>query len=171
VINDFEDVPAVFKLASKVPVPAGRYTWSNVGAELRSSDARPYLLNLLVTCCSFYNGRYLQVDVEADYRPNALFQFGPHYTFTNIDLPTGSVGIHLFAADFIVNFTPDMQLFTQVQFDNISQNFALSVRYRWEYRPGNELFVSLGQAAQIPGTAFTPNSAQAIVRLGNTFRF
>jgi len=171
VINDFEEVPAVFKLASKVPVQPGHYTWSNVGVELRSSDARPYLLNLNITCCSFYNGRYLQVDAEVDYRPNALFQFGPHYTFTNIDLPTGSVGIHLATADFIVNFTPDMQLHTELQFDNISQNFTVSMRYRWEYKPGNELFVSLGQAAVIPGTTFTPNSAQAIIRLGNTFRF
>ena len=60
--------------------------------------------------------------------------------YTSIDLPTGSVGIHLITADFIVNFTPDMQLFTQGQFDNISQKFALSVRYRWEYQPGKVLW-------------------------------
>ena len=171
VINDFEDVPAVFKIASKVPVPVGRYNWTNVGAEMRSSDARPYLAMLDVTCCSFYNGRSLVVDLHVDYRPNALFQFGPHYTYTSISLPTGPVDIHLIAADFIVNFTPDMQLFTQGQFDNISQKFALSLRYRWEYQPGNEIFASIGQSALIPGTTFTPQISQAVIRLGHTFRY
>jgi hypothetical protein len=45
------------------------------------------------------------------------------------------------------------------------------MRYRWEYRPGDELFISIGQAAQIPGTTFHPQISQAVVRLGNTFRF
>jgi hypothetical protein len=31
--------------------------------------------------------------------------------------------------------------------------------------------VSIGQAADIPGTTFKPNISQVIVRLGNTFRF
>jgi hypothetical protein len=171
VINDFEDVPTPFKVASTVPVLVGRYNWTNIGAEMRSSDARPYSAIVNVTCCSFYNGRSLMVDLQLDYRPNALFQFGPGYTFTSIDLPTGSVDIHLITADFIVNFTPDMQLFTQGQFDNISQKFALSVRYRWEYQPGNEIFISVGQAALIPGTTFTPQISQAVIRLGHTFRY
>jgi hypothetical protein len=82
------------------------------------------------------------------------------------------VNIHLFASDIIFNFTPDMQLFTQVQYDNISEKFALSFRYRWEYEPGQELFVSVGQSAEIPGPpTFVPRSTQASVRLGRTFRF
>jgi len=113
----------------------------------------------------------LLIDFQGDYRPNELFEIRPQYIYTFIHLPTGSVGIHLATLDFVVNFTPDMQLFTQAQFDNISQNFALSVRYRWEYRAGDEIFVSLGQAAMIPGTTFMPQISQAIVRIGNTFRF
>jgi hypothetical protein len=96
-INDFEDVPAVFKLASTVPVPVGRYTWTNVGANFGTSDARPYSVSLDVICCSFYNGHYLNVDLQFDVRLSALFQFIPHYTYTWIDLPTGrlpSTSIH-----------------------------------------------------------------------------
>jgi len=64
-----------------------------------------------------------------------------------------------------------MQLFTQVAFDDIRQNFTPSVRYRWEYEPGNELFVLFGQGSQIPGMPKIPQVTQAAVRLGHTFRF
>jgi hypothetical protein len=167
----FEDVPAPFLIADKVPVPVGRYHWTNIAGFFRTSDSRPVSARMDVMCCSFYNGSYLRIETQIDYRPSRFLQLQPRYTYTFVDLPTGSVGIHLATLAAIVNFTPDMQLYNEIQFDNISQNFALAMRYRWEYRPGDELFVSIGQAAEIPGTTFRPQVTQAVVRVGNTFRF
>ena len=39
-----------------------------------------------------------------------------------------------------------MNLALQVQYDNISGNLGLSLRYRWEYEPGNEIFFGIGQS-------------------------
>jgi hypothetical protein len=64
-----------------------------------------------------------------------------------------------------------MQVAIQAQFDTISRNFGLSSRFRWEYSPGNELFVGLGQTAIVPGTNFRAQTTQLSVRLGQTFRF
>jgi hypothetical protein len=152
-------------------VPVGRYHWTNIAGFFRTSDSRPVSARMDVMCCSFYNGNYLRIEAQLDLRPSRFLQFQPRYTYTFVDLPTGSVGIHLATLAAIVNFTPDMQLYNEIQFDNISQNFALAMRYRWEYRPGDELFVSIGQAAEIPQTTFRPQITQAVVRLGNTFRF
>ena len=82
------------------------------------------------------------------------------------------MNIHLVNADLRINFTPDMQVFGQVQFDNISENFAAAIRFFWEYEPGQQLFASIGQSAVIPGEpVFVPQSTQATIRLGQTFRF
>ena len=164
-------MPATFKVAGKVPVPPGRYHWTNGNLSLQSSNARPLTASLDIQCCSFYDGNYFRVDVRTDVRLGALFQLVPRYTYTYINLPGGLLNIHAISANFIVSFTPDMQLVNQVQFDNVSERFTLSMRYRWEYEPGQELFVSVGQAAQIPGEEFVASSTQAIVRLGHTFRF
>jgi hypothetical protein len=169
--NFFEDVPEQFLIADTVPVLPGRYRWSNIGGSFRSSDARPFVFRTDIMCCTFYNGDYLRIDSQIDYRPIRFLQLQPRYTYTYVSLPTGSVHIHLATAAVIVNFTPDMQLFNEIQYDNISQNFALSMRYRWEYSPGDELFISFGQAALIPESRFTPLISQAVIRLGNTFRF
>jgi hypothetical protein len=109
--------------------------------------------------------------VKLTYRPNPYFEFIANYDGTFIQLPTGHVDIHILALDSAINFLPDMQLALQAQYDNISQRFALSLRYRWEYEPGQELFVSVGQAAVIPGQTFVPGATQAAIRLGHTFRY
>ena len=39
------------------------------------------------------------------------------------------------------------------------------------WRDDPKIFVSIGQAAEIPGMTFYPRITQAVVRIGNTFRF
>jgi len=59
----------------------------------------------------------------------------------------------------------------QGQFDNISRNFAFLARYHWEYEPGNELFIALGQGEIIRSSAFLAQRSLFTIRLGHTFRF
>jgi hypothetical protein len=104
-------------------------------------------------------------------RPSTYFEITASHGTNSIDLPTGKVDIHLSTADAAVNFTPDMQIALQAQYDNISENFGFSARYRWEYHPGNELFVGVGQTALISNRDFIGQMTQATIRLGHTFRF
>jgi hypothetical protein len=105
------------------------------------------------------------------YRPNAFFEIIPTWDATFISLPTGDVDIHLLSIDGAINFTPDMQIALQTQYDNISQHFGFSARYRWEYEPGNEFFVAFGQAAMFMNNRFFAQTSLLSIRLGHTFRF
>jgi len=169
--DDYEDVPATFKIAGKIPVQPGQYHWTNGSIYLQTSNARPVSARIDVLCCSYYDGHQLKVTLRADMRPNATFQFAPRYVYTYLDMPGGLLNIHAVSIDLITTFTPDMQLYTEVQYDNVSQKFALSIRYRWEYQPGQEFFASFGQSALIPGQEFVARTSQAIIRLGHTFRY
>ena len=171
VYHYYENVPATYFLPKDVPVPAAQYQWTNGVVQINTTRGRWYSVNWIVECCSFYNGNYLKSDLTFIFRPNEYFEITPHYVATFIDLPTGRVAIHIISASGGVNFTPDMQILAQVQFDNISRSFGFSARYRWEYQPGNEIFVSLGQSAFIPGTTFEPQTTQLSIRLGHTFRY
>jgi hypothetical protein len=115
--NDYEDVPVQFKIASKVPVPAGRYNWTNGSIYIQTSNARPITARLDVLCCSYYDGHQLRTTLQLDMRPNATFQFAPKYTYTYLDLPGGLLNIHAVSLSLITNFTPDMQLYTEAQYD------------------------------------------------------
>jgi hypothetical protein len=169
--NYYENVPAPFSLPGGVIVPAGRYEWTNVRPFLDTTQGRDYVLTTSVECCSFYNGDYLKADVTFIWRPTPQLEFTPRWTGTWIDLPTGSVDIHVLSMNTVFNFTPDMQFLMQMQYDNISDSFGFSARYRWEYSPGNDLFIAFGQSALIPGTDLQLQTSQISVRLGRTFRF
>ena len=171
VINSYENVPVLFLLPRTVPVLAGSYEWTNVNLGVRTFNGRLLTLQADVTCCSFYDGRSTLMRATLIFRPSTYFEINVSRETNLIDLPTGSVDIHLATADAAVNFTPDMQVALQAQYDNISENFGLSTRYRWEYRPGNELFIGLGQSALISDGSFIGQMTQSTVRLGHTFRF
>ena len=170
-VNSFESVPVLFFLPRTVPVPAGNYDWTNVNVGVRTFNGRLLTLQADVTCCRFYDGDAVVTRVNLILRPSTHFEINVGHEANAIDLPTGTVDIHLATADAVVNFTPVMQVALQAQYDNISENFAFSARYRWEYRPGNELFVGVGQSALISNRSFIGQVTQATIRLGHTFRF
>ena len=170
-VNSFESVPVPFFLPRTVAVPMGNYDWTNVNVGLRTFNGRLLTLQADVTCCRFYDGDAVVTRVNLIFRPSTHFEINVGHEANAIDLPTGAVDIHLATADAVVNFTPVMQVALQAQYDNISENFAFSGRYRWEYHPGNELFVGVGQSALISNRGFIGQTTQATIRLGHTFRF
>jgi len=170
-VNSFESVPVPFLLPRAVPVVVGKYDWTNVNVGLRTFNGRLLTLQADVTCCRFYDGDAVVTRVNVIFRPSTHFEINMGHEANAIDLPTGAVDIHLGTADGVVNFTPVMQIALQAQYDNISENLGFSGRYRWEYHPGNELFVGVGQSALISNRGFIGQMTQATIRLGHTFRF
>jgi Carbohydrate family 9 binding domain-like/Domain of unknown function (DUF5916) len=171
IVNSFENVPVAFDLPRAVPVQVGEYNWTNVNVGVRSFNGRVLSLQADLTCCRFYDGDALVSRLTVIFRPSTHFEINVSHEANAIDLPTGAVDIHLATADGVVNFTPVMQIALQAQYDNISENLAFSGRYRWEYHPGNELFIGLGESALVSNRGFIGQMTQATIRLGHTFRF
>ncbi len=63
-----------------------------------------------------------------------------------------------------------MNFALQGQWDNISRDLGFLARYRWEFLPGSELFVALGQGAILSRNGFDARRSELSVRLGHTFR-
>ncbi len=169
--NFFEAVPEIFDLPGDILVPPGNYNWNIVKAGFSNSDARLIGVEIEVECCGFYDGSALQAEAEIGFRPNEFYTFALTYEFSHFDMPGGETDVHLLEAASVINFTPDMELRLQAQYDNISRDFGFLARYRWEFTPGGELFIAFGQAGRIPTSRFVAERSQFSVRLGHTFRF
>ena len=172
--NSYENVSS-FLLPGKVVVPTGEYTWNHVDVTMRTTQSRLYFINWEVDCCRYYNGNYLKSALSFDYIINETWAFVLTHTMSLIDLPTGQVNIHIAELSVTTNFTPDMHIDSQFQYDNITKRFTALARYRWEYEPGSELFVSLGEQSAITDPFFHPHYAsdntRAQIRIGHTLQF
>ena len=175
VLNTYEAPFAPFRLPKGLVIPAGRYEWSHISPKLVTSFARPLTVTWETDCCTYYNGDYLKSDLTLDYRPNDTFGIVLQHVMTVLHMPAGHVNIHIIALEPVVNFTPNMEWRTQIQYDNITQRVGVLSRFRWEYTPESELFVSIGESALLQGPVFGPyyksTNTQALVRLGQTFQF
>ena len=170
-INSFEHLSKPFTLPRSVVVPVGDYTWTNLLAHVETSVAQPLSLIAELNCCSYYDGHNLQGHVQLNFRPNQFYELQATYDPSFIRLPASKVDIHVLSLNAVLNFTPDMQIGAQTQYDNISKSFGLLARYRWEFVPGSDILIAIGQSALIPGTDFKPQTTQASVRVTHTLRF
>lgn len=64
-----------------------------------------------------------------------------------------------------------MNITFQAQHDYISENLGYSVRYRWEFDPGSELLVVVGDDATVNSIGrYESHLSQVSVRIGHLFR-
>ncbi len=173
VINRYEFIPTAFNLPGGVVIPAGGYQWTNIIPYIDTTQGRAVVFALGVECCSYYDGDYLAVETEIRFRYGDRLEIVPSFEAEFFDMPTGYVGIQIYSLSTFLSITPTMQLITQTQYDNISRNFGFSARYFWEYSPGNELFIGIGQTALItrPNQTFLGQVSEFSIRMGRTFRF
>ena len=147
--NDYEKVSAPFTLPHGVVVPAANYDWQVLHGHFETATDRLISGIFDVQCCGFYGGHLLQTDTTINLHPGDTLTFSGRHIMQQISLPTGHVAIHIASIDAALNFTPDMQLRMQAQYDNISHDLGYSVRYRWEFEPGSELLVAVGDDATV----------------------
>jgi len=164
-----ETVPS-FTLPRNIEVPAGTYVFSTWHVHADTAPARLVSANLDFQYGKYYGGTLLQSDVTLNLNPNETISAGVRHVMQQMTMPGGNVTIHIGAIDTSLNFTPDMYVRAQLQYDNISKNFELSMRYRWEFAPGTELLVVLGDDATLNNTYYQSHASTFSVRLGKTFR-
>ena len=164
-----------FLIAGELPVPLGDYHFNQFYVVLNSSNSRKLIADVEVTCCRIYDGDYLGLNTILEFRLSKYFRLTAKHNMEKFEMPSGKLTVHIGSLDSSINFTPDMQIDTQMQYDNISERFSFSARYRWFPRPETEVFIAVGQTADMksnnfPGH-FDADQTQVTVRLGHTFRF
>ncbi|MEQ1931023.1 MAG: carbohydrate binding family 9 domain-containing protein [Parvularculaceae bacterium] len=173
--HGFLDIREPFDIAGVVPVPVGEYRFTQYEASVSLTSARPVGGRAEVRWGDVYNGDYLSTEFGLNLTPSMHFRFAAAYEYTKFSLPTGAVGIHVGSIDSTVAFSPTMILRTDLQYDNISENFTFFSRFSWEPKPHQEVFISFGHTALIEEERF-PQSFRAqgtslALRLGHTLRF
>ena len=168
-----ENLPAPFGIARGVVVPPGEYVWQTGRTEYRLGPQRQVSGGVYASGGAFYDGHRTEVGFTGGRASlSSHLSLEPGITLNWVDLPGGDFVSHLFVIRATVMPSPRMVIGGLVQYHAQQQTLGSSVRLRWEYTPGSELFVVYtdGRDTSRPGAPTLTNRA-VIAKVTRLLRF
>ena len=154
-IGEYELLPTAFRIAPRVTVPQGGYDNKTLSAVYSLANNRALAGRVSAATAAFYDGH--RYDASYSGRIAFLPQLAsePSISLSWVRLPYGDFDARLVANR--ITYTPTTRLFVSslIQYNVDAKSLSSSVRLRWEYRPGSELFLvySDGRDTSRPGPA------------------
>ena len=134
-------VPRPFTISPGVVVPVGGYDYWTVRTAYSLGQQRPISGRLALGRGTLYGGRPHRSKLQRTRGVHSGFAVEPSVSLNWVDLPYGTFLAQLLNSRFIVTPSPRMIISSLVQDNMSARSITSSVRLRWEYRPGSELFV------------------------------
>ncbi|MGE3842074.1 MAG: DUF5916 domain-containing protein [Vicinamibacterales bacterium] len=153
-LREYEFVPRAFAISPGVIVPPGGYDYGTLRLSYNVGQQRKVSGRVIGTFGSFYgDGTRREASYSGYIGLNKHLGFEPNASLAWVTLPFGEFTARVVSVRTIVTPTPRMMLSGLTQFNAASHSLSSSVRLRWEYRPGSELFVvySDGRDTVSPG--------------------
>ena len=140
--DNFERLFLPFLVAPGVIIPVGSYSFADATVSYLMGAQRRFSGTAAVQMGQFYDGTILGFTLSGA-RLAILKQFSvePSMTVNRVEMPAGDFTTRLYRARTDYGFSPRMFLSALLQWSSSDNTFSSNVRYRWEYRPGSELFV------------------------------
>ena len=143
VTRDYELLVQPFTVAgSSVTIPRGGYTFTDMLASYTFGAQRRISGTASVQAGQYYDGTIKAVSFGAG-RVSVLKQFSvePTVSVSHLDLPAGTFTTKLVRSRLDYGFSPLMFASALLQYSSADRAFSSNLRFRWEYRPGSELFI------------------------------
>ncbi|HUR32312.1 MAG TPA: DUF5916 domain-containing protein [Vicinamibacterales bacterium] len=159
-VGEYELLPGNFRIDPRVTVPQGGYDNRNLSASYSLANNRPIAGRIALSTGAFYDGTRREASYSGRVAVMPQFAVEPSVSLAWVRLPYGDFDARLIANRF--TYTPTTRLFVSslIQFNVDAKTLSSSLRFRWEYRPGSDLFLvySDGRDTSRPGTAILNRS-------------
>jgi hypothetical protein len=171
--RDYEFIPRRFAIASNVTVPIGGYTYQNVQASYAMGNQHKFSGTVSYQYGSLYDGTKQTLGLNTGrLEVTPQFQVEPSFSLNWVDLPWGKFTSSVITERTTYTFAPRMFVSALTQYNSATHTVSINARFRWEYRPGSEMFVvySDGRDTQLDGFLPVVNRA-FIVKINRLLRF
>lgn len=167
-VDEYELLPANFRIAPRIVVPQAGYAQRTWSAAYSLASNRRISGRIAAGRGAFYDGHRTEAIYSGRVTIAPQFALEPSLSLAWVQLPFGDFNARLIANR--VTWTPTNRMFLSslMQFNVDAKTLSTSVRLRWEYIPGSELFLvySDGRDTARAGTALQNRTLAAkITRL------
>ena len=167
-----------FTIAPGITIPVGGYDFWNARTVVGLGQQRRIAGSLFAEYGAFYGGTKTAFGFggggpfSGRIELTPQFSFQPGLSFNWIDLPQGSFTTRLVTARTTYTVTPLMFVSALIQYNSSNDSLGTNLRFRWEYRPGSELFVVYNEQRDTLTPRFPELENRAlIIKINRLFRF
>ncbi|MBY0493061.1 MAG: carbohydrate binding family 9 domain-containing protein [Cyanobacteria bacterium] len=140
--DSYERLVRPFAIATGVTLPVGGYDFYTTRIGYTAGQQRRASGEVVLELGRFYNGDRRTVSVNAArVQVTPQMSLEPSFSINWVDLVQGSFTAKVARTRATYTITPRMFVSGIVQYNSAGTSFGSNVRFRWEYRPGSELFV------------------------------
>jgi len=139
----YEDVLVPFALSNDAEVPAGRYTFYRVGAAYHVSHTRLFQVRPSVEGGAFYDGWQVTLGVSPTWYVSPHLELTGSYQYSRIRFPDRDQKLDIHLARLRIGTALNTKVSTNafVQFNSATHTASLNVRFRYNFREGNDLWI------------------------------
>ena len=139
--DQYEFVPRSFVINPGTTIPQGGYHYRSVRTSYSLGQQRMISGAIAAGHGTLYNGRRTEVGYSGRMAFLPQFAVEPSIALNWVRLPYGDFSAPVVSTRLIVTPNAKTALTSYLQYNGSSDTLSASVRLRWEYRPGSELFV------------------------------
>jgi hypothetical protein len=170
--RNYELLPQPFPIAPGVVIPVGGYSFDVARAAYTLGPQRRVSGDLTVAHGGFYAGDRTDLGYRGRLELSARFFLEPTVSFNWVDLPEGRFTAKLLSGRATFTFSPTLFVAALVQYNSANNVVSTNARFRWEYRPGSELFLVYNDGRDtLPPGAPVLLSRSLTFKLTRLFRF
>ncbi len=168
---------AQFRIADSLEVPAGDYYFWRLGASYHVSHTSRVQVRPRAEVGSFYDGTNGSFGVSPVSYVSPHLELSASYQYSHIRFPERqeALGIHLSRLRIGSALNTEVSANAFVQYNSTRDNLSANIRFRYNFREGNDLWIvyNTNQYADGYRGAFNPfpDSQTILVKYTHTFSY
>lgn len=168
-----EFLPRAFPIAPPIGLAGGAYDYGNAAGSYTFGQQRPLSGQVTVERGTFYNGDKTTLSVSRGRVKLApQFSIEPPFSLNWVDLDQGSFLSPVIGSRVTYSMSPRMFASALLQHNSSNRTASSSIRFRWEYLPGSELFVVYNDQRDTLAPSFPDLlNRSVVVKVNRLFRF
>jgi hypothetical protein len=169
--RSFEFLPEEFEISDGIVLPVAEYRFQDVRFEYQLGPQRTVPGTVSFRAGSFFSGDRKEASYDARVEISPKLSLEPRFSINWVDLPEGGFTASLVSTRLNVTFTPRTFVSSFIQYNSSSHSLSASVRFRWEYEPGSDLFVVYSEGREDLSTSPFLASRTLALKFTKLFRF
>ncbi len=169
--STFELLEDPFSLYEQHMIPEGGYSFFWQTFSIHSAQRRNLWATLDYRIGKFYDGTREEIKLKAGYKVVVPLFVGGELVRNNIQFSEDGFVAKIYRINLNILFSPDITLYSFIQYDSESNRMGWQSRFQWILQPGREIFLVWNSIANDPFERFQLEEANARLKVKFTIRF